>query len=196
MGWKVRHRRPEDDARPEEFYSRPGAAVYEKNAMRKIQERILLRALQLVEIPEGARVLDAGCGTGFGMQLLGRLGYSVSGFDVSPDMVAIAKRKKLDAVVGDLRKIPFPGSSFDAVVSVSALQWVSVRQAGRVASEFVRVLRAGGCAVVQFYPASEEEALGYAKAFRARGFSVRMQTDSYSNARKRKVYLLLVKNQP
>jgi ubiquinone/menaquinone biosynthesis C-methylase UbiE len=193
MGWKVRHRRPEEGARPADFYAESGAKVYEKNAMRKIQERILLRALQLAEIPAGARVLDAGCGTGFGLELLAKLGFAAWGFDASPDMVSISKKKGLDAVVGDLRKIPFPDSSFGAVVSVSALQWVPVRQAIVVAREFWRVLGKAGVGAVQLYPESEAEALAYAKAFRAAGFSVRLQMDNYANARKRKVFIILKK---
>ncbi|MFH1199853.1 MAG: class I SAM-dependent methyltransferase [Candidatus Micrarchaeota archaeon] len=193
MGWKVRNKRPEDGGNAEEFYSQPGAQVYEKNAMRHIQEKILMRALQLVEVPAGARVLDAGCGTGFGMQLLKKLGFSASGFDVSPDMVAFAKRKKLAAVAGDLRKIPFPDKSFDAIVSISALQWVPLKERAKVAKEFHRVLAGGGVAVIQFYPASEDEAMATGRLFRQEGFRVVLHVDSEDNPRKRKVFLVIGK---
>ena len=193
MGWKVRHKRPEDDGNAVQFYSNPGAKVYEKNAMRHIQGKILLRALQLVEIPQGARVLDAGCGTGFGMQLLESLGFSVAGFDVSPDMVAVAKKKKLQAVAGDLRKIPFPNSSFDAIVSISALQWVPLKERGAVSAEFKRILVDGGVAAIQFYPASEEEMMATGKIFRQAGFKVVVNVDNEGNPRKRRVFLVLRK---
>ncbi len=196
MGWKVRHKRPEDDGNPVEFYSKPGAKVYEKNAMRHIQERILMRALELAGIPLGSKVLDAGCGTGFGMQLMKSIGYPVSGFDVSPEMLAIAKSKKLDVKKGDLRKIPFADSSFDAVVSISALQWVPLKERTAVAREFYRVLVDGGVAVIQFYPASEEEALATGKIFRQAGFKVVLHVDNEGNPRKRKVFLVLHKPAP
>ncbi len=193
MGWRVRHHRPEDSGKAEDFYSRHGSRVYEKNAMRHIQEKILLRGLQLVPIPEGAGVLDAGCGTGFGMQLLSRLGYSVSGFDASEEMISRARAKGFNVVVGDMRRIPFPDSAFEAIVSISALQWVPLKERLKAAREFRRVLADGGVAVVQFYPASEREALATGRLFRRAGFKATLHTDNSDNPRKRKIFLLLHK---
>lgn len=42
----------------------------------------------------GNRILDAACGTGSNMKYLGDLGFSVDGFDISPEQI-VAARKKL-----------------------------------------------------------------------------------------------------
>jgi ubiquinone/menaquinone biosynthesis C-methylase UbiE len=193
MKWKVKGQRPEDKFQAEELYGKAGAGVYEKNAMRHIQEQILSRAVALLQLQGSERVLDAGCGTGFGMQLLQRAGFSVEGFDLSDEMLALARKKGLAVKKGDLRDIPFKQKEFDAVVSVSALQWVPFHQRKIVAREFWRVLKAGGKAAVQFYPASEQEMTRTGSLFKRQGFSGRIQIDGEDNPRKRKVYLILQK---
>lgn len=194
MKWKVSGQRPEDQFAPAEFYGQQGASVYEKNAMKRIQERILARALDLMgPLAEGAAVLDAGCGTGFGMELLAKAGFRVEGLDVSEDMLKIAKEKGLSVKKGDLRDIPFKTAEFDAIVSISALQWVPFAQRKKVAKEFWRVLKEGGKAAVQFYPKSEDEMTRTGSLFKRQGFAGRIQIDGEDVPRKRKVFLLLEK---
>jgi SAM-dependent methyltransferase len=64
----------------------------------------------------GRRLLDAACGTGKSfMPFLGR-GYEVMAFDVSPEMVALARAKapEADLFVEDLRSLPAVGE-FDLI---------------------------------------------------------------------------------
>lgn len=68
----------------------------------------------------GRRAVDFGCGTGRTARLLGRLGFSVVGLDIAPEMVAMARRRD---PAGDYRVIAdgdftsiAPGSS-DLVLS-------------------------------------------------------------------------------
>lgn len=193
-GWKVTpRRRPEDELGAGQFYS--AASTYEKNVMRTIQRRILARALQLSPIPESSKVLDAGCGTGFGLELLIELGYDAQGIDSSKEMVAIAKKKGFGARVADIRALPFKHASFDAITSISAIQWLKTKDNyEKAAAEFFRVLKPkGSSAVIQFYPESEEEAVSAGRAFRRAGFRVVLHTDNADNPRKRKVFLLLTK---
>ncbi|MFH1257573.1 MAG: methyltransferase domain-containing protein [Candidatus Micrarchaeota archaeon] len=201
MGWKVKRERPEEkfSGKAEEFYSQEGRN-YEKNAIRNIQEKILLRGLQLVQFPPSSKLLDVGCGTGLGMELLRELEFEVIGIDVSEELLAIAKKKKLRVQFGDMRKVPFTAATFDGIVSISALQWVSSRtdysaksDLKKTANEFYRVLRKNGRALVQFYPKSEEEMLAAAKEFKSAGFTGSIQIDNENNARKRRIYLMLNK---
>lgn len=67
-------------------------------------------------------VLDLGCGTGGHSLELARRGYEVTGVDVSPEMVAIARRKKeeagaehLDYVVSDVAALSL-GREVDAAI--------------------------------------------------------------------------------
>ncbi|MFD7665749.1 class I SAM-dependent methyltransferase [Streptomyces sp. NPDC059788] len=69
--------------------------------------------------PDGKRLLDAGCGTGRGtLALRDHLGYTVTGCDLSPQMIEVARAKPEAAgtpfAVADLRDMPDLGS-FDVV---------------------------------------------------------------------------------
>ncbi len=141
--WRVSSKRPEDSCSSKSFYSTQAAIYSTSRAIKRIQERLTLHALSLCLFPEGARVLDAGCGNGFSTRVLLDLGYDAIGVDSSPEMIALAKKNNVNAVVGDLRALPFPANEFDGLISISALQWVA-NDAGKAASEFYRVLKKGG----------------------------------------------------
>ncbi len=78
---------------------------------------------------KGCKILDVPCGIGRLAIPLARLGFEVTGLDLSPHLVGVANRKadgfKLTAgrtnfLVGDMRELGsmFPPSSFDAVLNV------------------------------------------------------------------------------
>ena len=73
-------------------------------------------------LPRGARVLDAGSGTGRIAGHLARLGHDVVGIDGDPALVAAAERDEPGPryVVGDLAHLDLPGAGipepFDAIV--------------------------------------------------------------------------------
>jgi len=189
--WKVRNaKRPEKTVSARDYYGEK-TPYASSRVLRRIQRKITLRALKLALFPLEWKLLDAGCGNGFSLEILREVGYECAGFDLSPQMVALAKKKGFDVKVGDLRKIPFPAKSFDAILSVSALQWVSLSESGLVAKEFRRVLKRSGRAVIQFYPESEKELMAWAQAFKKAGFSVFVRQEGLESARKRRVFLLL-----
>jgi SAM-dependent methyltransferase len=67
------------------------------------------------------RVLVAACGTGNAAVQLARRGLEVTGFDLSPAMVAVATAKlRTGLVVGDLRAAPVRGGWADLVVCLNA----------------------------------------------------------------------------
>ncbi|MEW5954941.1 MAG: methyltransferase domain-containing protein [Candidatus Micrarchaeota archaeon] len=195
--WKTFHVRPEDEKAVHEHYSPEEAKRYaESNAMRRIQRQLTLRALELARIPLSARVLDAGCGTGFSLEVLEEARYKkIAGFDAVPSLLEFAEKKGFKVRQGDLRDIPFQSNSFDAIVSISVLQWILAKDAkenaAKAAKEFRRVLSPRGIAVIQFYPLSEEEAMLAARAFKNEGFKTTLVTDNLRNPRKRKVFMLL-----
>lgn len=95
----------------------------------------------------GQRVLDVACGTGAltlaaAQQVVP--GGAVTGLDASPEMLAVARRKRPDLEwrEGRAESLPFADASFDAVVSQFGLMFFDDPVAGL--REMWRVLRGGG----------------------------------------------------
>ncbi|AOF95469.1 class I SAM-dependent methyltransferase [Sphingobium sp. RAC03] len=63
--------------------------------------------------PAPAAVLDLGCGGGWTSQFLARAGYSVTGQDIAPDMIALAQENARINGVGD--RTTFLCSDFEAL---------------------------------------------------------------------------------
>jgi SAM-dependent methyltransferase len=99
-----------------------------------------------------ARILDAGCGAGRMSRYLLRRDCAVEGVDLSPGMVAMARRDTpgVRFTVGSLAALPYPDGTFAGV-----LLWYSIihtPSAGqdRIFAEAARVLRPGGHLLVGF----------------------------------------------
>ena len=73
----------------------------------------------------GARILDAGCGTGNMAQLLQQMGYNnIDGLDPSAGMLAVARNKQLYRELHQLyldSQVELPDGSYDAVVAAGVL---------------------------------------------------------------------------
>lgn len=107
------------------------------------------RAIQMMELRPGARVLEVGVGTGQSLALYPR-GARVTGIDLSPDMLekarARAQRYKLEHVEAllemDATELKFPDDSFDVVIAMYIMSVAD--DPDRVLAEMCRVCRPGG----------------------------------------------------
>jgi trans-aconitate methyltransferase len=95
----------------------------------------------------GERVLDLGCGDGRLTEVLVQAGCTVVGVDASPEQVAAARARGLDARVMNGQQIDL-SETFDAVFSNAALHWM--KRPDRVLQGVWRVLREGGRFVGEF----------------------------------------------
>jgi ubiquinone/menaquinone biosynthesis C-methylase UbiE len=105
----------------------------------------------------GESVLDCGCGTGtlavIAKRQVGAEG-TVRGIDLSPDQLAIAKKKaqtqNLDITFheGSIDELPFPDSSFDAIFSTLMIHHVPPKVKTGAFREMRRVLKPGGRIVI------------------------------------------------
>ena len=116
-----------------------------------VAEKILGVGELLVEraaIEPGSDVLDVACGTGNATLPAAGAGARVTGLDLSPDLLAIARERAADAMVevdwveGDAELLPFEDDAFDCVLSVFGHMFAPAHR--RTASEMLRVCRPGG----------------------------------------------------
>lgn len=107
-------------------------------------ERIVDIVVRLLGLPPPARIADLGCGTGVFSGLLRRRGFDVSGVDLSPALIRIARDKYPDIAFleGDVERLPFADASFDGVLLAGVLHHLPDRDA--CAAEAHRILRPGG----------------------------------------------------
>lgn len=100
------------------------------------------------DLRAGDRVLDIACGSGNATIAAARCGCDVTGIDYVPELLdrarARAAAEGLEAtfIEADAEALPFPDSSFDAVISVVGVMFAPNQE--RAAAELVRVCRTGG----------------------------------------------------
>ncbi|HET7618537.1 MAG TPA: class I SAM-dependent methyltransferase [Vicinamibacterales bacterium] len=144
-------------------------AVYDTlNEAAPYQDMIARQVARLAP-STGARVLDAGTGSGNLAAALAQKGADVVGIDFCEPALDIARRKAPGAtfLFGDLtRPLPFADGSFDAV-SCSAVLHVLTREDQRAAiAELARVLRPGGRLVVTAFAEGFSALSVYAETLR------------------------------
>ncbi|RJP78380.1 MAG: class I SAM-dependent methyltransferase [Candidatus Zixiibacteriota bacterium] len=98
---------------------------------------------------EGKRVLDLGCNTGYGSQILARSAARVTGVDVSGKAIALARKRYAGPGIAfhviDGMHLPFEGSEFEVVVSFQVIEHIADH--ARYLGELRRVLAPEGLAV-------------------------------------------------
>jgi trans-aconitate methyltransferase len=119
--------------------SRWDAADYGKNAA--FVPALGAPVVDLLAPQPGERILDLGAGDGALTVKLVEAGATVVAVDASPEMIAAARARGLDAHVVDGQRLAF-GPEFDAVFSNAALHWMLDPAA--VASGVFAALRPGG----------------------------------------------------
>ncbi|WP_147533715.1 class I SAM-dependent methyltransferase [Bacillus marasmi] len=101
-------------------------------------------------VNRGARVVDLGCGDGYGSYKLAKAGYAVTGIDVSEEMIekanSLAQPNLLQFTKGDIAKIDVPDYHYDAVIAINSLEWTESPL--QVLEEMKRVVKPGGKACV------------------------------------------------
>lgn len=125
------------------FLSTVGDMALKRRARRIVEE---------LELKDGDKVLEVGCGNGYYLNLLNRLSQKIELVGVDNDEHALkdAKQfindKKVKLILADANKIPLKSLSFDKVVFSEVIEHIEDQQ--KVLSEIHRVLKPNGLMVL------------------------------------------------
>ncbi|MHA2006472.1 MAG: class I SAM-dependent methyltransferase [Promethearchaeota archaeon] len=172
-------------------------------SMIKIQEKLTIRALELLDLrKKEALILDAGCGPGFTAMYLNEIGFKSVALDIIGNFLRYYDISSLNPVNADMCFTPFKPNTFDAIISISALQWVyrdfnnksMLFFLKNLSKSFFHILKPNTRVIFQFYPKSKMimENIGKIIADNT-DFTGNFIIDNPNRQKKRKIYLLLDK---
>lgn len=132
-------------------------ARLESRAKDKVFTRLFDKYAAKLALPQNARVLEVGCGTGAMMRFLARRGdFSGKAFGVDQSLPFIEAAKtfardedvgdRVDFRVGDAHSLEFPPATFDAVIAHTVISHVT--EPATVVREMARVVRPGGTVAI------------------------------------------------
>jgi ubiquinone/menaquinone biosynthesis C-methylase UbiE len=147
--------------------------------MARTNQRIAQRAIELLDVQSGDRVLEIGFGPGVGIQLLASAVSSgrVAGIDPSEEMVEQSKARNASGIGtgrvelrrGSVERLPYENATFDKAMAINSMQVWPDAVAGL--QETRRVLRPGGRIVLGFTRHSGQAKNGLTEALTAAGFA-------------------------
>lgn len=129
------------------YYSE--ADIYELFSMAEDAPGLIYKFL--LPLVKNKAVLDLGCGTGKYMALLANAAKSYCGLDISPEQIAIAKKKvqglkNVSFICSSAEKITLPDRSMDCIISCWAISTINgFDRKSSALKEAERVLRPNGC---------------------------------------------------
>ncbi|WP_329055209.1 methyltransferase domain-containing protein [Amycolatopsis sp. NBC_01488] len=117
-----------------------------------VQDRALLTAFADLVRGDGP-VADLGCGTGRVTAYLASAGLDVAGIDLSPEMLAVARRDhpELRFSQGSLLELDLPDGGLAGAVAWYSIIHTPPARLPEVAAELFRVLRPGGHLQLAFH---------------------------------------------
>ncbi|ROW06324.1 hypothetical protein VPNG_07500 [Cytospora leucostoma] len=201
--------RPEDTLAADVHYDDTEARKYTTSSrIQNIQASMTRRALELLDIQEPSFILDVGCGSGLSGEILSSVPEDEGGphvwvgMDVSASMLDVALQRDVegDLLLADIGQgVPFRAGTFDAAISISAIQWLCNAESSETSPEgrlsrffngLYASLKRGGKAVCQFYPKNDTQRHMIAQAAIKAGFGAGILEDD-PGTKNVKVYLVL-----
>jgi ubiquinone/menaquinone biosynthesis C-methylase UbiE len=122
------------------WYDTPAGQAHDR--VHKDDVRRLLRPASA-----GQTLLDVGCGTGHWSAFFAEMGYTVTGVDVAPAMIEVARSAVPQCTfqVADAHQLPFDDGVFDVVASMATLEFLpdqaaAIREMARCARKHGQLL--------------------------------------------------------
>lgn len=125
------------------------AAQYVAVRNEETEDVQLLQEL-MARLPEGAKILDAGCGAGVPIAKLLSQRFNVIGVDFSETQIELARQAVPQArfICQDMTELAFPDASFGAICSYYAIIHVPRKEHRRLLLNFHRMLKPSGFALL------------------------------------------------
>jgi 18S rRNA (guanine1575-N7)-methyltransferase len=195
---------------PDLHYNDTEARKYTTSSrIQNIQASMTHRALELLDLQDPSMILDVGCGSGLSGEILSSIDPSQGGphiwvgMDISASMLDIALQRDVegDLILSDIGQgVPFRAGTFDAAISISAIQWLCNVENSEEVSSTARLtrffnglyasLKRGGRAVCQFYPKNDQQRTMISGAAIKAGFGAGILEDD-GGTKNQKLYLVL-----
>lgn len=129
----------------ERWYTAQDDPVALLRAENKVKFPWIIEQLRQHDLTQ-AKILDVGCGGGFLSNELAKLGFEVTGVDLSEESLKVAEAfdetHSVKYEVADAFHLPYPDRSFDVLTAMDFLE--HVQNPGEVIKEFSRVLKPKG----------------------------------------------------
>jgi SAM-dependent methyltransferase len=130
----------------DENYELQTHAVEDRHWWYRGRRVVIDRVLAGMDLDPGARILDAGCGSGRNMVELDRYG-TVTGIELADASIAVARARGAGEVVaGSVLEMPFEDDAFDLAVSLDVIEHLEDDVAALC--ELRRVVAPGGSLLV------------------------------------------------
>ncbi len=203
--FEVRRKRPEElFNKVSDYFKGKILKNYARSkSMMHIQEKITIRSLEILDLKsKNGLILDAGCGPGFTSTYLKEIGYNVVSLDIIAEFLSVYDISELNPMIADMSFLPFQPNIFDAIISISALQWIyrelknetMKNKLINLANCVNYVLKSNSKAIFQFYPKNNLMMEAIWKIFTSHTDLIGdLIIDNPDNAKKRRIFLLLKK---
>lgn len=99
----------------------------------------------MTELPAHPSILDAGCGTGRDMAWFEQNGCTVTGIDLSSEMLALARTRTTGVLLEmDLLELNFESDSFEGIWTNASLLHIPKARTADILSQFRNLLKTNG----------------------------------------------------
>ncbi len=112
----------------------------------------VLKFVDSLPLPQGARILEAGCGPGVTSVELARRGFAVHALDFAPAMIRLTRKLAFESgasvrlLLGDVTHLPFPDHAFTLALAIGVTEWV--KNLEPIFAQLARVVAPGGHVIV------------------------------------------------
>jgi SAM-dependent methyltransferase len=131
------------------------AATYAEQFCDELEYKPLERGLlgAFCDMTPHGLIADIGCGPGHITRFLAARHDEVIGFDLSPEMIAVARHRnpELRFAVASMLDLPCPDGAFAGLVAIYSIIHLDPQQRARAFDEFARTLAPDGPLMVSFH---------------------------------------------